>query len=265
VIEKALILSAGQGKRLLPFTEQRPKCLLSFNGRTLLEWQIACLASNGISDVTVVTGFQADAVDAALRARPRDGMNIRTLFNPFFQVADNVGSCYLARDLMRAGEFVLLNGDTLFHPLLLTKAITEARGAITVTVDKKDRYDADDMKVHCEGGRLIRIGKNLTAAQANAESIGMLIFSAEGGELFAGALERTMRDPAGLQRWYLSVIDALATEHHVHVALIHGQEWCEVDYPKDLAAAGNLTARLWNEQTILDSERVSSLQIGRVM
>jgi L-glutamine-phosphate cytidylyltransferase len=264
VIEKALILSAGQGKRLLPLTEQRPKCLLPFNGRTLIEWQIAGLASNGIRDVTVVTGFHADAVEAALRSRPADGTTVRTLFNPFFAVADNVGSCFMARAMMLSGPFVLMNGDTLFHPLLLARAIAQASGPIAVTVDKKARYDADDMKVHCEGDRLIRIGKDLTEAEANAESIGMLFFSAEGGKLFAAALERAMRDPSGLKRWYLSVIDTLAKESHVRIASIQGLEWCEVDYPKDLSAAGNLTARLWREQTALSREQFPPAQTGGV-
>lgn len=254
VIEKAIILSAGQGKRLLPLTERRPKCLIPFNGRTLIEWQIASLAQNGIRDITVVTGFHADAVEVALRARPADGVTVRTRFNPFFEVADNVGSCFLARDLMELGPFVLLNGDTLFHPTVLTAAISQASGPITVTIDEKNRYDSDDMKVHHENGRLHTIGKTLTEDVANGESIGMLIFSAEGGRAFGAALEDTLRDPAGLKRWYLSVIDRLAGKIPVHVAHVPETDWCEVDFPKDIAAANTLTQRLRRERIAVVAE-----------
>lgn len=263
MIEKAVILSAGQGSRLLPLTEKRPKCLLAFNGRTLLEWQIACLAENGIRDITVVTGFHADSVDTALASRPRDGVLVRTVFNPFFEVADNVGSCYLVRELMESGPFMLINGDTMFHPLLMARAISQATGPITVTIDAKDRYDADDMKVHHENGKLMHIGKTLTAEEANGESIGMLFFSAEGGKMFASALGRALHEPTGLKRWYLSVVDTLARDGVVHVAPITGQPWCEVDYPKDLAAANTLTQTLWRDMAAVSHSLHPAQTSGR--
>lgn len=252
MIEKALILSAGQGKRLLPYTENCPKCMLPFNGRTVLEWQIASLAANGIRDVTVITGFRADAIDAVLAARPEDGVRVRTQFNPFFEVADNLGSCYIGRETMLDGPFVLINGDTLFHPDLLKQAMMQLSGDITVTIDRKPRYDDDDMKVACAEGRLLTIGKHLTPDVANAESIGMLFFSAAGGQVFAQAVKTALQDQAGLKRWYLSVIDSLAGDHDIRVAEIAGNAWCEIDFPMDMAAAGELTAQLRREASLRD-------------
>lgn len=252
MIEKALILSAGQGKRLFPYTENCPKCLLPFNGRTVLEWQIASLAANGIREVTVITGYHADTVDAVLEARPEDGVRVTTRFNPFFEVADNLGSCYMGREAMLDGGFVLINGDTLFHPELLKQAMAQVNGDITVTIDRKPRYDDDDMKVSCTDGRLLTIGKHLTADVANAESIGMLFFSPEGGRTFAAAVKTALRDPDGLKRWYLSVINSLAAEHDIRVAEIAGQAWCEIDFPMDMAAAGDLTAQLRREASVRD-------------
>src|SRR3546814_4961663 len=54
-LKKAIILSAGQGSRLLPLTRDLPKCLIEFNGRSLLGWQVAALVANGIKDIVVVT------------------------------------------------------------------------------------------------------------------------------------------------------------------------------------------------------------------
>lgn len=265
MIEKAIILSAGQGKRLLPLTEHRPKCLLSFSGRTVIEWQIAGLIENGIRDITIVTGFHAEVVDAFLMTHPFDGAHVQTLFNPFFEVADNVGSCYLARETMEQGPFVLLNGDTMFHPRLMAEAMAQARGPITVTVDRKERYDADDMKVCCPKDRLLGIGKDLPEDKTDAESIGMIFFSAEGGKLFASALEKVLHDPAGLKRWYLSVIDMLAKDVSVSVAPITGHEWCEVDYPKDMAAAGALASKLLRKQMASTGVRVPPVRTGRIV
>ena len=238
---KAVILSAGQGKRLMPLTESRPKCLLPVSGRTILEWQVRALAANGIAEVVVVTGFEAGAVDRAIQHMHVPGVRVRTLLNPFYAVADNVGSCYVARAEM-TGDFVLLNGDTLFEPEVLAEALAQARRPVTVTVDRKDRYDSDDMKVCCEGDRLTRIGKKLPLEQVDAESIGLLIFRGDGGARFQAALEALLRRKDGLDRWYLYVVDSLAPEGIVGVASIQGLDWSEVDFPVDVARAEAMTA-----------------------
>jgi choline kinase len=219
-------------------TKFSPKCLLRVAGRPVLEWQLRALAANGVSDVTVVTGFGADAVEEALRRMGPVGGGVRTLFNPFFAVADNIGSCFLARDLLRGPpDAVLLNGDTLFEPAVLRRALRAAEAPITVTIDRKPAYDADDMKVSVEGTRLLAIGKTLPPAETDGESIGLLLFRNRGGAMFADGVEDCMRRPDGLRRWYLSVINALAPAGGVRVASIEGLAWGEIDYPADVARA----------------------------
>ncbi|WP_332810577.1 phosphocholine cytidylyltransferase family protein [Sphingomonas sp.] len=238
-ITKAIILSAGKGSRLLPLTETRPKCLIDLAGRSLLEWQLDALAANGIDDAVVVTGFRDELVDQVVAERPR----VRTLFNPFYHVADNLGSVWLAR-----GEFdrdvLLINGDTLVSPALVAKVLAGARRAITVTVDEKDDYDADDMKVLREGERLLRIGKALEPGQYNAESIGLLAFLGNGGGRFTAQVDRMMHTAEGTRRWYLRAIDALASDVEIGTVSIKGEEWQEVDFPEDVEKAEALT-KIW--------------------
>ena len=241
---KAIVLCAGQGRRLLPFTEQTPKCLLSVGGRPILGWQLLGLARSGIREVTLVTGFRAEAIEAALPGITPAGLTVRTLFNPFFGVAENIGSCFLVRDLLRAADTVLLNGDTLFEPAVLRHLLAAPAADITVTIDRKSAYDADDMKVSADGAILRAIGKTLLPSETNGESIGMLRFQGMGGALFADGLETALRQPEGLRRWYLSVIHALAQTGQVRVTSIEGLSWGEVDYPDDLAEAEALV-RSW--------------------
>jgi NDP-sugar pyrophosphorylase family protein len=66
---RAIILAAGQGKRLLPLTESRPKCLIELSGRSLLAWQLIRLQAAGVEEAVVVTGFRADAVEAEIARR----------------------------------------------------------------------------------------------------------------------------------------------------------------------------------------------------
>ncbi len=238
---KAIILSAGQGSRLLPLTQTKPKCLLSVQGRTILEWQLAALAANGVNDVTVVTGFHAEDVDSLVAATDFGSQQVRTLYNPFYAVADNAGSCYVARAAMR-GAFMIVNGDTLFEPALAARALSLHRHPITVTIDRKSAYDSDDMKVCLDGDQLTRIGKALPLDVVDAESIGMLIFSEAGGAAFNDAIVNLLRSENGLKSWYLRAIDALAARKVVGTALIEGLAWQEVDVADDLARAEALAA-----------------------
>ena len=242
-IKRAIILSAGQGSRLLPLTQDQPKCLIDFSGKSLIAWQIASLVANGIDDILVVTGFRTEKVEAALGAIP--SARARTLFNPFYKVADNLGSCWIAREEMTQ-DFIILNGDTLVSPEIVAKLVAEASEPITVTVDVKDAYDADDMKVHREGRRLTAIGKRLTPEESNAESIGMLAFRGEGPKLFLDMVEAMMRTPEGVQNWYLKAINAIAPTGRVGTVSIEGMEWAEVDFPADVETATALTTRWAN-------------------
>ena len=237
-IGKAIILSAGKGSRLLPLTAERPKCLIDLNGRSLLEWQLDALQGSGVGDIVVVTGFAEETVAEVTARRP----GVRTLFNPFYHVADNLGSVWMAR-----AEFdrdtLLLNGDTLVAKTLIEKVLGADTGPIAVTVDQKDSYDADDMKVLREGDRLLRIGKALEPGDYNAESIGLLAFRGEGPRVFADQVDEMLRRPDGTRRWYLRAIDELAQRGgDVRTVSIHGEAWQEVDFPEDLEKARTLTA-----------------------
>ena len=236
-IGKAIILSAGKGSRLLPLTADRPKCLVELSGRSLLEWQLDALEAAGVGDVVVVTGFRDDLVEEV--AARRDG--VRTLFNPFYHVADNLGSVWMARSELDR-DTLLLNGDTLVSSALLDIVLGARTGPIAVTVDEKESYDSDDMKVLREGDQLLRIGKALE--DYNAESIGLLAFRGDGPRRFAAQVDRMMRWPDGTRRWYLRAIDQLAQDGaDVRTVSIRGEAWQEVDFPEDLEKARALTAR----------------------
>jgi len=240
---KAIILSAGQGRRLLPLTENRPKCLIPLSGRPVLEWQLRNLAAAGVDEAVVVTGFGADQVEAALMTMQLGDIAVSTLHNPFFAHADNLGSCWVARDEFD-GEMLLLNGDTLFETAIAERLVAHRPTApITVTIDRKAVYDSDDMKVQVEGDRLVAIAKTLDMSVVGGESIGFLRFEAEGAALFRDTVERAMRHPDGLKQWYLSVIDGLAkTPGQVGVFSIEGLAWGEMDFPADVKRNERMTS-----------------------
>jgi choline kinase len=241
---KAIILSAGQGSRLGHLVDDRPKCLIDFNGRTLLDRQLDTLEANGVPEAVVVTGFHDELVAQAI-ARRSGGPSVRTIFNPFYKVADNTGSLFMAREEL-SGDCLVWNGDTLVSHALMGRVVANERPGICVTIDRKPSYDDDDMKViAAEDGRLRAIGKRI-AEGVNAESIGLLAFRDGGAERFRDAIDRAMRTKEGTTIWYLRVIHHMAQNGEVWTLDIEGEEWGEVDFPADVAAAKELTGR-WDE------------------
>jgi choline kinase len=232
---RAIVLSAGQGKRLLPLTAEIPKCLLSVEGeRTVLEFQLATLAACGVERVSVVSGFGIDRVERFVQGSPVAGLEVEVLFNPFFSVSDNLATCWVARDAMDQ-DFLLVNGDTLFEPGVLRRLLGSPTAPITVTIDHKPAYDDDDMKVSLDDdGHLVAVGKTLKPEVVHGESIGLLCFRGAGVRRFRGAVERAMRQPEALRAWYLSVVNTLAAEGGVGTASIRGMWWREIDSREDL-------------------------------
>jgi choline kinase len=243
---KAIILSAGQGSRLGQLTADRPKCLIEFGGRTLLDRQLDTLAASGVDEAVVVTGFNDEQIEAAI-ARRAGGPRVRTIYNPFYKVADNLGSLFIARHEL-GGDCLVWNGDTLVSEPLMGRVLANRRPGIFVTTDRKDSYDADDMKVVVgREGRLHSIGKRLPMRNVNAESIGLLAFRDGGAELFREAIETAIRSAEGTTIWYLRVIHQIARTRDVWTLDISGEEWSEVDFPEDLGRARELVAR-WDRQ-----------------
>jgi choline kinase len=240
-MDKAIILSAGQGSRLGHLVDERPKCLIDFGGRSLLDRQLDTLEANGVREAVVVTGFQDDLIEADLERRT-GGPKVRTLYNPFYKVADNLGSLFMARDEL-AGDCLVWNGDTLVSDSLMAKVLGNDRAGICVTIDRKEGYDEDDMKVVVDpDGRLRAIGKRLPMDRVNGESIGLLAFRSGGAERFREAIEHDIRTPEGTTIWYLRVIHHLAETSDVWTFDIEGEEWGEVDFPEDVERARELVA-----------------------
>jgi choline kinase len=241
-IVRVIILAAGQGKRLLPLTAEVPKAMLDIGGKTLIERQIEAFAACGVTDFVVVTGYGVGRMDEALSAISRRlGVQVKSVFNPFYGIADNLASCWLARGAM-TGDFIQVNGDNVFKSDLVERLLAAPPRDISVAINRKEEFDADDMKVMLDGERLTEIGKTLPVDTVDAEAVGFYVFRAGGGQAYVRQLEEAMQDAAALRQWFPSAVGALAKKVDVHTISITGLQWSEVDFPVDLQRARQLVA-----------------------
>jgi choline kinase len=219
---KALILAAGQGRRLWPFTADRPKCLLLVGGASILEWQLRHLEQAGICQAVLVCGFGFEQMRAAV-ASYRGPLRLKLLYNPFYGVSDNLISLWVARAEMDE-EFLLINGDNVFHPDILDRLL-QVQEPCSLLACRKAAYDEDDMKLQLCGARLRRIGKDIASRETQAESVGIMRFADQGVEWLHQALSSYF--VAGIQR----LVEA---GRPVHCCFADNLPCADVDTPADL-------------------------------
>lgn len=233
---KAVILAAGRGSRLYPYTEYIPKCLLDIGGETILEHQINHIRDCGIDEVVVVVGFGFEKVENFLRNYDGLGMRIKTLYNPFYQTTNSLISLWIARGEMNE-DIVVINGDDVFEIDVLEQALGIRDEKICLPIKKKPGYEEEDMKVVIQGGRILEIGKILTT-YPSAESVGIRVFRDIGVGLIKRAIEEEMRTEGAEKKWYASAIQRLVRKgYRVKSLDIEDLFWTDVDYPSDLFKA----------------------------
>src|SRR6266487_341803 len=195
---RVIILSAGRGTRLLPLTRNTPKALLDLgHGITLVESQLASIREVGLRDVCLVLGYLAEQVEA--KVRRFDGLNIEFVYNPFFDLANNLVSMWMARHYMN-DAFISINGDDVFHPSVLRKLLeVPTPPEITMVIDRKVQYVAEDMKVQLKAGLVTAVSKQIPVHVADGESIGMIRYVGNGSLGMKRMLDEMVREPEGLK------------------------------------------------------------------
>jgi choline kinase len=238
-----LVLAAGWGRRLRPYTDTLPKALVPVDGdTTILDIGLANLAAVGLRDVAVVVGYRADAVEALAPAlEERHGVRLTLVHNDKAQEWNNCYSLWLAREHFAQGA-LLVNGDTV-HPVDVERRLLTARSldgacGVLLAIDDQKVLAEEEMKITLDAdGHVQRITKVMDPADADGEYIGATLIEARAAGALAVALEATWRRDPDL--YYEDGFQTLVDSGGVVGVAPIGQEqpWVEVDNHEDLARA----------------------------
>lgn len=230
--QQAVILAAGNGKRLAAVSGGLPKGLLRIGPCTLLEHQLRALRVLGIDRVCMVVGFGAEHIEAAF------GHCCEFVYNERYSQTNSLYSLWLARHWVQ-GPFVLMNCDVLAHPYVIAR-VACAQGS-ALAFDSRSGQDDEHMKVDVDAGRLRAIGKCLPAHQRSGENVGVLRFDAQAARsLFeaAGQIVASGDEKA----WAPAAVGHIAGSTPISAVDVCDLPWCEIDFPEDL---GYATSRVW--------------------
>jgi len=234
---KALILAAGFGSRLAPLTDTIPKSLVPVNGKPILFKQIENLYENGITDITVISGYRANMLEAAVHDRFRD---VKIIESVDYRATNNMYSAWLARDAMAGEPFLMMNADVFFDASVIASLLAcEYPDAIATDIGF---YLEESMKVIEDGdGRLTHISKQIPPDEALGASIDVYRFSAEGGAAFFRKCSEYIEQRKELKLWSEVALDGILSEVVFRACPLNGR-WYEIDDHDDLAVAERIFA-----------------------
>lgn len=237
---RALILAAGRGSRMKGLTESRPKCLTQLRGRALLDWQLAALASGGISQIALVSGYRAE-----LLKRP----GLTAFENPRWHQSNMVVSLSYASDWLASDPCLICYGDILYSPAAVS-AIVAAPGELLVPYNQRwleiwqARFedplsDAESFQINAQG-QLTDIGRRVSSYdEIQGQYMGLLKLSPASWQTireYLASLPQQDLDKLDMTRLLRSLIEEGLP---IQTLAINGG-WLEIDSQQDLAAAEQL-------------------------
>lgn len=241
-MDKAIILNAGEGKRLRPLTEFMPKCLLKLNEITILEHQLANLAEYDIKEVVIVVGYRANQIFQKIKGE-NFGLDVRFIQNPIFDKTNTVYSLWLARDEIKT-DFIYLNGDVVFNKNVL-KRLMDAGYDTCLAVDEKN-VGEEEVKVQLVSNKVKAIGKDIDPSKAQGEFVGIAKFSQKFNLLFTEKLDEVVRE-GKINAFFEVALDRTLKHCDVYAVDVSDLPCLEIDSSEDFNAARNIYLRIAKE------------------
>lgn len=235
-----MVLAAGAGRRLRPYTDTLPKALIPVDGETtILDIALSNLAQVGLRDVAVVIGYAAQTVvDRQADLERRHGVTLKLIHNDKAEIWNNAYSLWVASEAMSDGALIV-NGDTV-HPVSVEETLLAARNGsdLLLAVDTTKVLADEEMKVVVDAaGHISAITKLVDPATAFGEYIGASLIETHAVPALAAALRATWEaNPDDYyEDGYQRLVDEGAT---IAIAgLDPSTRWVEVDNHDDLLKA----------------------------
>jgi choline kinase len=228
---RGIILAAGCARRLEPAVSGKPKCLIDFGGRSLIEHQITALSHIGVTECTVVVGYEQQQIRDHLAKHP---MRIAYVENPLYDSTNTLYSLWLATEYFY-DDFIYCNADVLFDHRVAERLID--KGAETSLACIRGRCGDEEVKVVTDKDRILAIGKHLPKQQCFGEFIGVARFGRVHNPLFREILSDCVQDRANWTRFFEYAVDFLAQKVTLRVVDISDLPTIEIDFPEDLEYA----------------------------
>lgn len=226
---RAIFIGAGRGSRLMPTTENEPKCFARVRERRILDWNLQAFADNGIDDICFIGGYRIDSVREAYP-------HFTFRHNADWERNNILASLMHAGDLMDV-PFICCYSDTLYSPAVIA-GLAASDGDITLSVDvgwdaryaDRTEHPPDDAeKVTVRNGLVTRIHRGIDPAEAHGEYTGVAKFSPAGAAHLKAHFDRCQKAYSGKPFREAAVFEKAYLIHLLQEMIEHGVEMGHVD------------------------------------
>jgi len=238
---KVIILVAGRGTRLQG-SWTKPKCLLDVGGRALLTRYLDSLSALNLP-VRIVTGFQGDAIRQHVE-NLNLSIPVEYCRNDRFELGSILS---LQVGLMGIEEpIVLLDGDVLFHPKLLTQLI-DSQHNNALLVDPRSSFSDEEYMVGGEEGRVNVLTRGpIEGCPSIGEWVGFVRLGKVEVTLLKQAIEDQISN-GNVKGGYEDALGSLLNDIPIRYELVNDFPWIEIDFDQDLLKARELVKVFPNE------------------
>lgn len=231
---KALILAAGFGSRLAPITDNLPKSLVPVNGTPILFKQIDNLIKNGITDITIVSGYKANILEKEVHQKYPD---IKIIESIDYATTNNMYSAYLGIQSIGTDGFLMMNADVFFDCSVIAGLLAwKSDNAIVVDIGS---FNDESMKVVEKNGRIVSISKQISKEIALGNSIDVYKFGPDAAKAFYNKCAEYIEKNKELKKWSEVALNDILDEIVFEACPLIGR-WFEIDNHDDLAMAEKL-------------------------
>lgn len=227
-----IILAAGRGTRLHPFTRNYPKCMLYMKDKETVAQRMVRLIKkhDGSAKITYVLGFKHVEVEKTL-----SGCEIAV--NPFYSVTNSIASLWFVRNLLNE-EVIIINGDIVVSEKLMNKIVNLKVKEATVFLDSSIKKDGGyNVQVH--GDRVAVMSKELT--NYYGEYVGVTKFDKKSASLLKEEIDKLI-DDGSFDQWYENALVQMVLNSNFKLSYfdVVDEEWHEIDTVDDMLAAREL-------------------------
>ena len=233
-----VILAAGMAKRLRPLTDTKPKCLLEVGGRTLLERTVCAMQQAGVTEFVVVTGYRADQIREFLFTHYPQS-TVHFLHNADYEHNNNIYSLWMAGEIVRGREFLLMDSDILCDPAAVVRIANEPESALAVN---RHELGEEEMKVVVDDSLCItEISKTCRPEDAMGESVGIEKITAAYSEALFRELDQMIVQEKLIDIFYERAFERLIPQGHTFRVVDTTEYFSyELDTPEDFEHAQQL-------------------------
>lgn len=241
---KGIILAAGQGIRLRPMTDDRPKCMVEYRGVPLIDQIMDTLSACGVSPLVIVAGYRSDVLENHVRPQ-----HARVIINSDFNSTNMVHSLFCAEGEL-TGDILISYSDIIYKQEIV-QAILDCPADLAITIDTEWRSlwqlrmddplaDAETLQLDCNGCVLDLGRKPSSYDEIQGQYMGLIKISGRIWDqvkwLYQGLDRQKLFDGKNFSQMYMTtfLMELIQSGIACQSVPIQGG-WLEIDAPSDLS------------------------------